>query len=211
MKNAAFDQLAYARRIRNAGRPIYIPTDDGETPCIPSEAIRVRQTGGVIESSAFEWGGGTGFKIYLILTSKISGFAVSHIELELPWEQSYFQWLEDPLVIDGPSQCYRFGDRSLEFQRELVINHRLEVTRSFSAGESAKGFLLGFGYDPIPGNFSQGNLIPAFLILYDQLAHPYRAPVKLCVDRTTKNLRPRRSSVRRKGGLLDKRDPIARD
>jgi hypothetical protein len=208
MKNAAFDQLAYARRIRNAGRPIHIPTDDGEAPCIPSEDLRVRQTGGLIESTAFEWGGGTGFKIYLIITSKISGFAVSHVELELPWRQTYFQWLEDPLVIDGPSQCYRFGDRSLEFKRELVINHRLEVTRPFSAGESAKGFLLGFGYDPIPEKYSQGNLIPAFLVLYDQSSHPYRAPVELCVDRTTKNLRPRGSSTRRKGALFDKRDPI---
>ncbi|MFY9731448.1 MAG: hypothetical protein WB723_18540 [Candidatus Acidiferrales bacterium] len=206
MKSAAFDQLAYARRIRNAGRPIHIPTDDGEAPCIPSEDLRVRQTGGLIESTAFDWGGGTGFKIYLIITSRISGFAVSRVELELPWRQTYFQWLEDPLVIDGPSQRYRFGDRSLEFKRELVINHRLQVTRPFSAGESAEGFLLGFGYDPIPARFSQGEMILAFLVLYDQFEHPYRAPVKLCTDRTTKDLRPRRSSARRKGALLDKRD-----
>jgi hypothetical protein len=37
MKQAAFDQLSYARRIRNAGRPIHIPADDGETRCIPAE------------------------------------------------------------------------------------------------------------------------------------------------------------------------------
>jgi hypothetical protein len=57
MKNEreGFDQLAYARRIRSAGRPIHIPQDDGETRCIPSEALRVRQTEGVIESTAFDW------------------------------------------------------------------------------------------------------------------------------------------------------------
>jgi len=212
MKNEGFDQLAYARRIRRAGRLIHIPQDDGETRCIPSEALRVRQTGGVIESTAFDWGAGTGFKIYLVVTSNISGFAVSHIELELPWQQTYFYWLEDPLVIDGPSRFYRFGGMGgLEFKRELVINHRLEVTRPFSAGESAKGFLLGFGYDPIPAEFSQGKMIPAFVAIYDQSARPYRAPVELWADRTTRNLRPLRSSVRRKGGLLDKRDPIGRD
>ena len=209
MKNATFDQLAYARRIRNAGRPIHIPADDGTTPGIPSEDLRVRQTGGLIESSAFDWGAGAGFKIYLVVTSKISGFAVSHIELEPPWKQSYFQWLEDPLVIDGPWRCYRFcGNSNLEFKRELVINHRLQVTRPFSAGESAEGFLLGFGYDPIPARFSQGEMIPAFLVLYDQFARPYRTSVELTVDRTTKNLRPRRSSARRKGALLDKNDLI---
>jgi hypothetical protein len=89
MKNKGFDQLAYARRIRSAGRLIDIPEDDGEARSIPSDALRVRQTGGVIESSAFDWGAGTGFKIYLIVTSNISGFAVSHIEFELPWKSTY--------------------------------------------------------------------------------------------------------------------------
>lgn len=85
MKNEGFDQLAYARRIRSAGRPIHIPQDDGAVRSIPSDALRVRQTGGIIESTAFDWGAGTGFKINLVVTSKISGFAVSHIELEPPW------------------------------------------------------------------------------------------------------------------------------
>ena len=208
MKNEGFDQLAYARRIRSAGRPIQIPQDDGEVRSIPSDALVVRQTGGIIESTAFDWGAGAGFKINLVVTSKMSSFAVSHIELELPWKQTFW-WLEDPEVIDGPSRCYRFvGDSTLEFPRNLVLNHRLQVTRPFSAGESVEGFLLGFGCDPIPAGFSQGKMIPAFLVLYDQFASPYRAPVELWADRTTKNLRPRRPSTRRKGGLLDKRDPI---
>lgn len=77
-------------------------------------------------------------------------------------------------------------------------------------GKSAKGFLLGFGYDPIPEKFSQGKMIPAFLILYDQFSRPYRVPIELWANRTTKNLRPRRLCTRRKGWLLDKRDPIER-
>jgi hypothetical protein len=209
MKNEGLDQLAYARRIRSAGRLIHIPQDDGETRCIPSEALRVRQTGGVIESTAFDWGAGTGFKIYLVVTSNIPGFAVSHIELELPWKKTSFWWLEDPLVIDGPSRCYRFvGNAILEFPRELVINHRLQVTQPFSAGASVKGFLLGVGSDPIPEEFSQGKMIPAFVVIYDQFTGKYPVPVELWADRTTRNLRPLRSSVRRKGRLLDKRDPI---
>lgn len=209
MKNAGFDQLAFARRIRKAGRPIHIPEDDGEARCLPSDALQVRQTGGVIESSVFDWGNGTGVKIYIVITSKVAGLAVSHIELELPWKQTYFYWLEDPKVIDGRSQCYRFaGDTNLEFGRDLVINHRLEVTRPFSAGESAKGFLLGFGFDSIPDEFSHGTMIPAFVIFYDQLGRNFRAPVELWADRSQKNLRSVRWAAKRKGGLFDKRDPI---
>src|SRR6201993_1892532 len=120
MKNEreGFDQLAYARRIRSAGRPIHIPQDDGAVRSIPSDALRVRQTGGLIESTAFDWGAGTGFKINLVVTSKIAGFAVSYIELEVPWKQTYFHWLEDPVVIDGPSRGSPFvGHGGLEFNR----------------------------------------------------------------------------------------------
>jgi len=107
MKNEGFDQLAYARRIRSAGRVIYIPEDDGEVRYIPSNALRVYQTGAVIESTAFDLGAGTGFTINLVVTSRVSGFAVSHIELKLPWDHTHVQWLEDPKVIDGRSRCYR--------------------------------------------------------------------------------------------------------
>jgi len=116
--------------------------------------------------------------------------------------------VEDPEVIDGLSRRYRLvGASTLDFPRDLVINHRLQVTRAFSAGESVEGFLLGFGCDPIPAEFSQGKMIRAFLVLYDQFARPYRAPVELWADRTTRNLSPVRSRAKRRGGLLDKRDP----
>ena len=198
MKNEEFDQLAFARRIRRAGRPIHIPEDDGETRSIPSDALRVRQTGGIIESSAFDWGAGTGFKIHLLVTSNIARFAVSHVELELPWKHTPVQWLEDPVVIDGPSRCYRFyGNQILEVERNLVLNHRLKVTQPFSAGESAEGFLLGLGSEPIPEEFSQGRMIPAFVAIYDQFARKCRVLIQLWADRNTRNTRP--AGARRKG------------
>jgi hypothetical protein len=209
MKNKEFDQLAYARRIRRAGRAIHIPEDDGDVPDIPSGALRVRQTGGVIESTAFDLGAGTGFKIHLLVTSTIAHFAVSHIELKLPWKQPPIWWLEDPVVIDGPSRCYRFfGDQLIEFERNLVLNHRLKVTEPFSAGESAEGLLLGIGSEPIPEEYSQGGIIPAFVIIYDQTARRYRVLVKLWADRSMRKIRPARSDARRKGGLFAKRDQV---
>jgi hypothetical protein len=209
--NTQIDPLQRARRLRAAGFQIHIPEDDGDTRHIPSDGLRVYQTGGLIESSAFDWGGGTGYKICLVITSGIAGLAVSHFELLLPWTKqgSPVQWLEDPVVIDGPSRCYRFmGNETLEFERSLVLNHRLDATRPFSEGESARGFLLGFGHDSIPEDYPHGKMIPAFLLLYDQFAREFRAPVKLRADRMNKKRRGSALGVRRKGGLFDKRDTI---
>jgi hypothetical protein len=208
--NTQIDPLHRARRLRAAGCQIHIPEDD-DTRHIPSDGLRVYQTGGVIESSAFHWGGYTVYKINLVLTCGIAGLAVSHFELVLPWtkEGSPVQWLEDPVVIDGPSRCYRFGGNEiLEFERSLVLNHRLDVTRPFSLGESARGFLLGFEYDLIPEDFPHGKMIPAFLHLYDQFAREFRAPVKLWADRMNKKRQGTELGIRRKRSLYDKRDKI---
>jgi hypothetical protein len=209
MKNEGFDQLTFARRIRRAGRPIHIPEDDGDVRYIPSAALRVYQTGGVIESTAFDLSAGTGFKINLVVTSTVSGFAVSRIELKLPWEHTHVQWLEDPNVTIGPSRCYRFfGHQTLEIERELVLNHRLKVTRLFSIGESVEGLLLGIGSEPIPEEFPQGRMIPALVLIYDQIARQYQAPVKLWADRSTRNTNSAQVGAKRKGQLLDKLDKI---
>ena len=42
-----------------------------------------------------------------------------------------------------------------------------------------KGFLFGVGTDPIPPEFYQGKMIPAFVVIYDQSARPYLAPIEL--------------------------------
>ena len=201
--------LALARRIRAAGRRIYILEDDGDAPYTPSGALRVYQTGGVIESRAFDWCQGTGFQIYLVITNHRPGFAISAFELKLPWTNSSFYWLEDPIVFDGASHCYRFmGNGVLEFKRNLVINHYADVTQTFSSGQSVKGYLLGFGSDPIPKDFPHGAKIPAFLIIYDQEGQQHRSTLELWADRNKTNPPPPRGAMKRKGGLLDKRDPI---
>jgi hypothetical protein len=203
------DHLVLARRIRSAGCPIFIAEDDGEARCIPSDELRVSQTGSVIESTAFVWGHGTGFQIHLIITSNKSTFAVSRLKLELPWKEDQLMWLEDPEEIGGASRCYRFcGDRILEFERNQVMNHRLRVTRPFSSGESVSGYLLGLGSEPIPQAFPHGKMIPAFLILHDQFGRVFRAGVELWTDRHPHAPLRRGLEVRREGGLLDKRDVV---
>jgi hypothetical protein len=206
LKNKTTDSLALARRIRAAGRPIYIAEDDGEARCIPSDGLLIYQTGGVNESRAIDYSGGTAFIIYLVISINLPNFAISAFGLDLPWKNDFVSWLEDPLQIDGSSRCYRFGGKDIpEFERHHVINNYADVTRILSLGKSLKGFLLGWSLDPIPEQFRHGMMIPAFVVVYDQLFREFRAPVELWADRSRA-----RSRVSRKGGLLDRRDPIVR-
>jgi hypothetical protein len=206
LKNKTVDHLALARRIRAAGRPVYIAEDDGEARCIPSDALLIYQTGGVYESSAMDWCGGTAFMIHLVITIKLPNFAISAFGLEPPWKNNSFHWLQDPLETDGSSRCYRFGGRdSPEFERRQVLNHYADVRRTYSSGRSLKGFLLGYGFDSIPAQFRHGMMIPAFVVVYDQSWREYRSPVELWADRSRA-----RSRVSRKRRLFDRRDPIVR-
>jgi hypothetical protein len=86
-----------------------------------------------------------------------------------------------------------------------VINHYADVKHIFPSGHSVKGFLLGYGFDPIPEQFRQGTMAPAFVIVYDQFGREHRSPVELQVVRN--QIQPR---VLRKRNLLEHRDPIPR-
>jgi hypothetical protein len=205
LKDRNYDSLAVARRIRAAGRPIYIAEDDGATPAIPSDGLRVRQTGGQMESSAIECAGGTAYIVNVVVTNRLPSFAISAFGIQTPWPTEYFRWLEDPLMIDGHSRRYRFGLREVqEFEREQVINHYADVRQILPCGHSLSGFLLGIGYETIPEWFRHGMMIPAFVIVYDQFGHEHRSPVELQAIRNRS--RPR---VLRKSALLDRPESIA--
>lgn len=203
-KGKTYDGLAVARRIRAAGRAIYIAEDDGEARSIPCDGLRVRQTGGQMESRAIECAGGTAYIVNVVITNRLASFAISDFGIQTPWATQYFRWLEDPLMIDGHSRRYRFGVRELpDFEREQVINHCADVRQILPCGHSLSGFLLGIGYETIPERFQHGMMVPAFVIVYDQFGHEHRSPVELQAIRN--HTRPR---VLRKSTLLDHPDSI---
>jgi hypothetical protein len=205
MKKRNYDSLAVARRIRAAGRPIFIAEDDAAASAIPCDALHVRQTGGVIESRAIDCSNCTAFIIYLLITAKQPAFAISAFGLEVPWKTDHFHWLADPLELDGPSPCYRFHLPGVpEFERRDVINHYADPTRVLSSEHSLKGFLLAVGSDPMPEQLRHGMMIPAFVIVYDQFGRDHRSPVELQVVRNRTQ-----SRALRKRNLLDHPDPIA--
>jgi len=206
MKNKVIDHLALARRIRAAGCPIHIEEDDAESTCNPSDGLTIRQFGGVTESTAIDCSGGTAFIIYVVISINVPHFAISAFGLKVPWINDSFLWLEDPREIGGSSDYYRFGIKDLpDFERGRVLNHRADEQRPYSTGTSLKGCLLGISFDPIPVQFSHGDMIPGLLVVFDQSLREYRSPVELWADRNC--AQPR---ARRKVRLFDRRDPVAR-
>lgn len=204
MRNKSNDSLELARRIRAAGRPIYIAEDDGEANCIPSDGLSVYQVGGLLESSAFEYCGGTGIMIQLVITVLVPTFVIASFDVELPWQKMGFRWLDDPREIDERLTHYSFSERYYEFDRKDVLNHRADVSRTLRRGQSIEGSLLGNDMAPIPDEVRDTSLFPAIVIIGDQYGRRYRAPVQLSAMRGEKYVR--RPS--RRGGLFEKRDPI---
>jgi hypothetical protein len=190
--------LDLARRIRAAGIPIFIPEDDADARSASSDGLRIRQFGGLAESAVFDWAGGTGFIVWVIITIRLSGFAVSSFDLEIPWEDPV-RLLEDPMEIEGVSRVYRFGGwDSLEFNRDEVLNHRADVQRIMPRGSSLKGCLLGIGTQSIPEHFPHGATIPAFVTVSDQYMHHYRSAISLWASRPEKLRRAARPKSQRK-------------
>jgi hypothetical protein len=172
-----------------------------------TSGLLVRQNGGRTESRAFDFYDVAGYIVSVTMTIKLPRFAIAGFDLSLPW-QSYVWWLADPRDRVAHTPVYRFGrDYILEYNRLQVLNHLADVRRVRSRGESLQGYLLGIGNDPIPEQFEQGAIIPAFLIVYDQYGEGHRSPLSLWTDRTGRYFQHPSSGQLRKGGLLDKSDP----
>jgi hypothetical protein len=200
--------LTYARRMRAAGVLLHIEEDDEMGPKETPTGLHIRQVGGLIESSAFDIRpSGTGYRISLRITSNLPGaFAISHFGLELPWKDSNFNWLEDPIEFAADQSLYRFpGKYPLEHPREMVINHCASVTRMWSRGQSISGYLLAFG-GPMPDTVTHGEMVPAIVNVVDQFNRKYSSPIYLWADRAVKFQRGSQKKAPRKR-LFECRDP----
>ena len=199
MKIKAFDKQL-ARRLRTAGILIHV---EDETK-VPDDGLLIRQCAGVHESMAIAYREvATLVTLYLAITVDRPGFAISSFGLELPWGGS-IRWLEDPREIDGRSRDYRFGFEGIpDFERDQVLNHLPNASGMISRGCTLKGCLLGV-HDPMPDSFRHGEMIPAFVSIWDQFFVQYGRTVLLRAHRMQlpirKSLAPRRN-------LLDRKDP----
>lgn len=184
-----------ACRLRAVGVPLEIAEAD------EADDVIINQLNGVTENRAFDLNGGigTGVIISLSIIMQSHGYAISRFALQLPWVDSSFRLLDDPVEIGATWNVYRFpGTDALEFPRESVINHVSGLSRTWSRGECVKGLLLGIGSNSIPDDFRHGSEIPAFIIVEDQFETRSQAPISLWTDRSAKSSTPLRNKPRRR-------------
>jgi hypothetical protein len=134
--------------------------------------------------------GVTLYAVYGRLQSRCSNVAIDAFDI-LP------SWDPDVIPYSTMKETYRFT-RSLEYDFEDVLNHRIEQSLRFPRiGDSSEGWLLGIGIRPVPPEYGPRKPAPFQLSFLDQLDRTYDTSVVALVDRSAKipELHVRRSSV----------------
>lgn len=207
MKTNRSSSLELARRLRAGGVEVDVPEDNPQVSSVALLDVLIRQTGGIIESTAYDYLGGTGYMLFLRITVNIERFAISSFGLEVPWDDETIWFLDDPRELDG-SEVYRLwaGGGPIEFDRDQVINHYADVRHMIPRGKSITGLLLGMGMAEIPEEYKHGTSIPAMLTIFDQNRQKYLSPVSLWADRSER----RRRAAPKCKPIFEMRDPVTR-
>jgi hypothetical protein len=184
----------------------------GDAPLDPvREDMLIRQVGGVVESSVFDLdcGHGAGYVLALHVATKLPRFRIWRWQLDLPWEDSQFQWLDDPAEYSSCDDMYQFpGCSALKYPRTEVINHRRELQR----GRSLDGSLLGVGFESVPDSYCHGSAVNANLHLIDEMNRRLSTEVQLWVDRSARLRRKGgKATTKKRGDLFDKPDFAPRE
>jgi hypothetical protein len=190
-----------ARWLRENG--VAINVDDSWQDCV----LRMRQVGRPSDSSVFDLGNGAaGFVINLNIQIIRSNLQILDIYLDPPWSDVSILLLTDPVERVAGYTDYRFcGRKIFEFERALVLNHRLIRPDLFPRGACFQGLLLFTGIEAIPDSFvHDGNLL-ATVTFVDQFNSSYRFQVNLWIDRRHK-WRPEERARSSRPSLFSQRD-----
>jgi len=177
---------------------------DGAVTQAAPPGLLIYQVGGVTESSVFDLdcGYGTGYRLSLHAAVGLPAFGILGWVLDLPWEDSQFQWLADPKEYFSREEMYQVpGCATLRYPRDEVINHRKVLKR----GHALDGLLLGYGFESMPESYRHGEMVDASLVLIDELNRGFSTQVHLWVDRSAK-MNPKRAKKSTRPGLFEKRD-----
>jgi hypothetical protein len=113
------------------------------------------------------------FFVTIINNSLRTPVVIRRYELELPWKDDQFRWLEDPAEVGKPEDGYQYPDKSQIFPRKSVLNHRIYGEGRLAPGDVAEGYLLGLGYESIPVDFRKGATITMKFSVFDQNLKPH--------------------------------------
>ena len=164
--------------------------------------VEICQVGGVYESMVFELPDGrTGYILDLELRIRLrKQFTLPETELRMPWEDALFDWLPDPKEtgrtvsyfvrkngrrerVDVAFRVLLFFQRhTLEYPRELVLNHILLKGCALQPGCPLKGLLLATG-GPMPHDLRHGQWLKPTLALIASNHREYTAQIRLWTER----------------------------
>ena len=71
-----------------------------------------------------------------------------------------FRLLDDPNDLVRAKNYYSIPGSSERYPRDAVINHRSYGEGKLAPGDTIEGYLLGYGYLPIPREIRRGSNIP---------------------------------------------------
>jgi hypothetical protein len=192
-RNRATRLAASLRELANLGSSVDLSAADTEDDAAPD--IEIEQAGGILESSIFELSGGlTGYMVYLVVTNQTSQTIYCRdVELRVPWEDSLFQWMQDPREARG-SEAYRFSGRgSPEFPRDQVVNHVLLKVGALAPRRPLEGWLLATGR-PMPDSLRDRQQLDASLAIFASNHVEYTTTIRLWTERLAVKPRSRRGA-----------------
>ena len=163
-------------------------------------SLTIQQVGGVSDSMIFDLPNHrAGFILDIeILNLRSTTIYLLDLELQLPWEDPWFQWLPDPGTQNRQAKIAlgkklkrprmqsppRYGFPSSEgpeYSRNQVLNHYLAENGKLTQ-KPMRGVLLAIGAR-MPDGLSHGSPLKASLVLRDVEGTAHRHAVTFCVDR----------------------------
>jgi len=133
--------------------------------------------------------GGSGYMLSVAIHNDSNRpIRLHEVRLEMLWHDTAFRWLDDPRRASPRKYTYSFPpSESLEFERDVVLNHYIGGAGQLNPGASIEGLLLGIGESPIPDEYRDRQLLPTRLLVLDRRGRQYASHLKLYVSRRSRN------------------------
>jgi len=194
--------LRYAlQELAESGSPVDLSVTE-ENYC-----LQIQQVGGLSDSIIFDLPNHrAGFILDLeIVNRRPKTIYLLDLELQLPWEDPWFQWLPDPgtqnhnarkaqgknlkrmRMQSPPRYCFPSSDGP-EYSRDEVLNHHLAENGKLTQ-KPMRGVLLAIG-GRMPDSLLNGSFLKASLVLRNVQGIAHRGAVTFCVERRNVTTKP---------------------
>jgi hypothetical protein len=207
-KSLREEELLFFSELRTAG----IPLDEEvlEATKAASRGLSLIQIGTSIESGTFDLiPGGTGYMLSVAICNDSNcDISLHDLRLKIPWSEPQFHWLEDPLHKVPREFVYSFPEGGpMGFDRDVVLNHRIDQQGKLYPGDCLEGLLLGVGQERAPVEYRDRQRVQTRLSVFDERGNRYDLHLNLLMSR---GQQPRLDSVKESPrchrNLFDKAD-----